>query len=79
MELSKKREKTLDRNLASETKELAGVKVENGSRQRPRGIVDGTIVALEKDAGSALKEVPKTAQHNVTPVAGVVGSALSEH
>lgn len=72
MELLKDREKTLDCNLVSIRKELAGVTVEMASRRWSRSNVDDKFLALGKDVGSALKAETDSDQHNVTQVAGSV-------
>lgn len=79
MELLKKWEKTLDRNLSSVKKEFAGLKVENASLRCFRGNVDDKIEALEADVVSPHKAVADTAQQNVTNVAQSVDAAFSEH
>lgn len=70
IELFRDREKTLDRNLASVTKALGGVQVQNASFRRSRGSIDDKIVDLEKDYDKALKAVTESSQQNVSQVSG---------
>lgn len=79
MELSKEVGKTLDHNLASLMKELAGAKVENAFLRWGHDNLDESIAVLENDVGSTLKVVAELAQYNVSQVARSVDSACSGH
>lgn len=76
VELRKKQEKTIERNLPLLKEMLAGVKVEKHSLRWFRGYIDNEVVAPERGIRSVFKLGTKSAQYNVTRVAASVESTF---